>query len=75
MASLKEVFIAGKMLRLSDEAINNILFDLRKKYNISPDDWLHLGAGFSTVTQRQILDKIGKKNDDYLSGGNNDQLV
>ena len=41
--------------------LNNVLNDIKVRYNISDGDWIQMSVAFSTLTSREVLSKIGSK--------------
>lgn len=70
MSKVQEMIIAAKLLQKSDDDLNNILFDLRSKYLIKDSDWMTIMASAGIITQRQIMEQMGKQNDLRLGDKN-----
>ena len=51
--------IAMQYQRTDEKTLNNMLNDLKVKYEISDDDWLQISVAFSTLTSREVLQKMG----------------
>jgi len=51
--------IALDYQRRDNDSLNNILADLKTKYNIEDHDWMSISVAFSTLTSRDILKKMG----------------
>ena len=69
MGKVQEMIIAAKLLRKSDDELNNILFELHTRYKILDNDWMTIMASAGIITQRQIIEQMGKKNDLSIDGG------
>jgi len=65
----KALVIANSLRNKSENDLNTLLFDLRTKYSIVDDDWMRIEASIALLTSRKVLEQIGLKNDDVLSGG------
>lgn len=51
--------VAHELDRQSNDALNNILFDLREKYKVSDEDWIRMNTCISLITSRQIRSSLG----------------
>jgi hypothetical protein len=58
-AKLQALKIALDYQRRDNDSLNNILADLKTKYNIEDHDWLQISVAFSTLTSRDVLKKMG----------------
>lgn len=38
----------------TDDSLNNILFELKTKYNIEDNDWLRISVAFSMLTAKKM---------------------
>ena len=72
MTKIQELLIASKMIRKSDDELNNLLFDIHAKYKIDDRDWMTIMAASAVITQRQVVAQMGLKNDAILGGGDSD---
>lgn len=62
MSKVNELIIAAKLLRKTDDELNNILFEIHTKYKILDNDWLTIMAASATLTQRKLIEQMGTKN-------------
>jgi hypothetical protein len=58
-AKLQALRIALDYQRRDNNSLNNILADLKVKYNIEDHDWLCISVAFSTLTSRDVIKKMG----------------
>jgi len=53
--------IAMDFQRQSEDFLNNMLVDLKEKYKIEDTDWLKISTAFSTLTSREVIQKMTRR--------------
>ena len=56
----KAMAITNRIKGLTDDQVNNEIYDMKEKYKMSDEDLITFNALISTVTSRDIMKKLGK---------------